>query len=647
MVINKDSFMLYEQYNITIPESTLIKLEDGVRNNKEMLLTIAASHYGFRNGNWTVYRHDTVKHDINTYVAPKPKPIIQQHRPKESEVFGHVIAADYKLTSFYDEFSKHHKLEKLTTDEYIELMDDIILPYQKANPNFDGLAYLELVGKLTHQAGIKKVLDKEFLTVSIGAMPNKLICSVCGADQTKKMCKHYGRKDNNTFMLAESLDYKELSFVNKPADPFGRIVRIHDGIESINDFSIDTVNKATLDAMPLKDFFELTDGKTIICVDNICTIINREESGMKKTISYEQEFGKAALDAKVAELGDNIQLQDSEIEDLTDRQFAIVQKDAEGTKRRFPLNDEVNVQLAMHFLCDAEDLSPTEREKADASISKAAKKMGIDFALRVKDVSDSNDQGDDQSNGDQSQDNDGDANLQDTVEDKELKDLCDKLIEKLKVYGEEFYGEEGELKDAEKAPEKPSPLSVMFSILSSFASEVRYAGNMLGSSIDSYLQQLGKEAVDKSTKDSMQDEQSKLQDSVKELEEEVQLLTDQNMELNRQLRTSFVEEIIAHKTALGILADEETIDNTQYSKVPYESLKIILSDYRNMRVKLADSTVNNTTSIKTITDPTQVADSLADSTDSGTDSNTSTELQKVSAQEAIEIINSLKTRHGF
>ena len=646
MVINKDSFMLYEQYNITIPESTLIKLEDGIRNNKEMLLTIAASHYGFRNGNWTVYRHDTVKHDINTYVAPKPKPIIQQHRPKESEVFSHVIAADYKLTSFYDEFAKHHKLEKLTTDEYIELMDDIILPYQRANPHFDGLAYLELVGKLTHQTGIRKVLDKEFLTVSIGAMPNKLICSVCGADQTKKMCKHYGRKDNNTFMLAESLDYKELSFVNKPADPFGRIVRIHDGIESINEFEIDTINKATLDAMPLKDFFELTDGKTIICVDNICTIINREESGMKKTISYEQEFGKVALDTKVAELGDNVQLQDSEIEDLTDRQFAIVQKDAEGTNRRFPLNDEVNVQLAMHFLCDAADLSPTEREKAEASIAKAAKKMGIDFALRVKEVSDADSNSDDNTDNQDNQDqgDQGSADLQDEVEDQELKELCDKLVEKLKTYGEEFYGEEGELKDAEKAPEKPSPLAVLFSILSSFASEVKYAGSMLSGSIDSYLQQLGKETIDKTAKDSIQDEQGKLEDSVKELEEEVQLLTDQNMELNRQLRSTFVEEIIAHKTALGILADEETIDNTQYSKVPYESLKIILSDYRNMRVKLADSTVNNNTTITKITDPTQIADSLGDSSNSDT---TNTELQKVSAQDAIEIINSLKARHGF
>lgn len=648
MVINKDSFMLYEQYNVSIPESTLIKLEDGIRNNKEMLLTIAASHYGFRNGNWTVYRHDTVKHDINTYVAPKPKPIIQQHRPKESEVFGHIIAADYKLTSFYDEFSKHHKLEKLTTDEYIELMDDVIIPYQRSNPNFDGLAYLELVGKLTHKDGIKKVLDKEFLTVSIGAMPNKLICSVCGADQTKKMCKHYGRKDNNTFMLAESLDYKELSFVNKPADPFGRIVRIHDGIESINEFQIDTINKATLDAMPLKDFFELTDGKTIICVDNICTVINREESRMKKTISYEQEFGKTALESKIAELGDNIQLQDSEIEDLTDRQFAIVQKDAEGTNRRFPINDEVNVKLAMHFLCDAADLSPTEREKAEASISKAAKKMGIDFELRVKEVSDSSDANSNEDNSSEQNTGEADTNtLQDEVVDQELKDLCDKLLEKLKVYGDEFYSEEGELKDEEKAPEKPSPLAVLFSILSSFASEVKYAGNMLGSSIDSYLQQLGKETIDKATKDSIQDEQTKLQDSIKELEEEIQLLTDQNMDLNRQLRTTFVEEIIAHKTALGILADSETADNTQYSKVPYESLKIILNDYRNMRIKLADSTVNNNTSIKTITDPTQIADSLTDSNNSDVDSNTNNELQKVSAQDAIEIINSLKMRHGF
>lgn len=638
MVINRDILFLQEQFDIKIPESTLIKLEDGIRNNNEMLVTIAASHYGFRNKNWCVYRHDTIKHDIGTFIAPKPKPIIEMHRPKTSQVFGHVIAADYKLTDYYDVISEKYDVEKLSTDEYIALMKDVILPLQSKDINFDGLAYLELVGRLNKKSAIQKVLDKEFLRVSIGAVPNRLICSECGADQTKKLCKHYGSKQNNIFMLAESLDYKELSFVDKPADPHGMITRIHDGIDDVTLFDNDPNDHryAIIDAIPLKDFFELTD-KTIVCVDNICTIINEGADIMKKNISYVAEFGTEKVTGILKTIDDTLVLTDTDLEDLSDRSFAIVQKSEDGISRRFPLNDEVSIKLAMNLLCDAEDLSPTEREKAENSISRSAKKAGIDFVLKVKEVSDSD------SNEDTGSNDSGDSN--EGTEDTELKAICDSFIEKLKIYGEQHYGEEGELKDAEKAPEQPSPLAVLFSILSSFASEVKYAGNMLGNTIDSYLQQLGKESIDKATKDSIQDEQTKLQDSLKELEEEVQLLTDQNIDLNKQLRDHFVEEIIAHKTAIGTLEDGETAQSCQYSKLGYEALKVILGDFRNMRCKLNDSTVNNSTSIKTITNPTQIADSITDTDNS--DLSSPQDQKKVTIADAVEIINTLKARHGL
>jgi cell division protein FtsB len=635
MVINKDSLMMYEQFNISIPESTLIKLEDGIRNNKEMLLTIAASHYGFRNRNWTVYRHDTVKHDIQSFVSPKPKPIIQQHRPKTSDVFGHIIAADYHLTDYYETIAKKYKVEDLTTDQYIALIKDVILPIQRQNPNFDGLAYLELVGKLTNRDGIKRVLDGEFLRVSIGAAPTNLICSECGANQVKKICKHFGTKNNDTFMLAESLNYKELSFVDKPADPFGRITYVHDGISDSMDFDYEdiTATSAVIDAIPLRDFFEMTD-KNIVCVDNICTIINREEENMKRTVSYSDEFGTAKVTTLLATKNSELTITDQDHSNIPDRSFAIVQKDAEGVKRRFPLTDEVNVHLAMGLLCDAEDLSPTELEKATSSIEKAAKKLGLDFELKLKDeevaevvadevVADVTDQ---------------------EVEVDEVTELCTKLVDHIKTYIADNVDEDGTLKDEDA---KISPMSVLFSIMASFASEVRYAGNMLESSISSYLQQLGKEAVATSTKDALEQEAQSTKDSLTDLEEEIQLLSDQNMELNKQLRDHFVTEILTHKTALGILADGETSINTTYSKLGYESLKVILNDFRNMRIKISDSTVNNSLNITTINDPTQIADSVDGSDDTDLNSPQIIAPQKVTAQDAIDIINSLKARHGL
>lgn len=654
MVFNKDSLMMYEQFNISIPESTKIKLEDSIRNNKEMLITIAASHYGYRNRNWTVYRHDTVRQDISTFVAPKPRPIIQQHRPKDSDVFGHIIAADYHLTDYYSDIAKSHKVEKLSTDGYIKLMKDVILPAQNTNPSFDGLAYLELVGRLTNKDGIRKVLDGDFLRVSIGASPNRLICSECGADQVKKICKHFGNKSNNVFMLAESLNYRELSFVDKPADPFGKITRIHD--EEIEDSIFESgtdARIAIIDTIPLKDFFELTD-KDIVCMDNICTIINRKDEIMKikKTVGYSEEFGSDKVTSYLSSINSTLTLDDQDQTDIPDRSFAIVQKDNDGIKRRFPLTDEVNVQLAMGMLCDAEDLSPTELEKATVSIEKAAKKLNLDFALRLKDEEDtgakddtSDDESSDESNTDESNTDVTDSETDDTPD--EVTELCSKLVDSIKAYIETTVNEDGTLKDADGESEKPSPLSVLFSILSSFANEVKYAGGMLEAQISSYLQELGKEAVAKGTKDSCDEAVAEAKDSLTDLEEEVALLSNQNMELNRQLRDHFVEEIIAHKTAIGTLEDGETPTNSKYAKLGYESLKIILNDFRNMRIKMADSTVNNSVQIAKINDPTQIADST-DASD-GTDLNSpqADTHKKVTAQDAIDIINSLKARHGL
>ena len=167
MIFSKDLLYIFEQREIKLSDSILVKLEDGLKKDKEMLLTIDASHYGFRNGNGCVYRHDTVRNDIHTYISPSPKPIIEKHDLKRSNKYGTVIAADYMLTDFYDKFFVDHDIEGLSTSEYLELCKDHIIPFQKKNSNFNGLAFVQVTGKLDTKEGIKKVLDGEFVTVSL------------------------------------------------------------------------------------------------------------------------------------------------------------------------------------------------------------------------------------------------------------------------------------------------------------------------------------------------------------------------------------------------------------------------------------------------------------------------------------------------
>jgi hypothetical protein len=661
MIVNQASlFNLRETFNIKISDAVLVKLEDSMRSGKEMLLTIAASHYGFRNRNWTVYRHDTVRDDIQSFVAPTPKPIIQQHRPKQSDVYGHIIAADFKYTSYYQNISLKHKIEDLETPEYIQLMKEVILPKQKADPRFDGLAYLELVGRMTNKTGISKVLDREFISVSIGASPNRLICSECGQDQVVKMCDHYGNKQNNTFMLAESLNYKELSFVDTPADPFGRITRIHDGVEDEDSWEEVPTIDAVIDAIPLKDFFELTD-KTIVCVNNICTIINPEGNMKKKnvskvTLSFSEEFDAAKVKSIVDSFGDNATLQDLDSE-LPDNQFAIVQKTEDGLKRRFALCDAVNVRLGMAFLKDATDMSPTEKEKASTLIMKAAKKFGIEGEILTDAEVDPEDNGDGEKQitpetGTELTDEEKAAAETAAVETEEVDEVT-KLTDSIKAlvdkFVEENLDEEGNIKvvDADKAPEStlPSPIEVIFSCLLSLGNEIKYCGGMLESMISGYLKEKGKEAVSKETKDSY----DILADEVKDLQDQVEMLDEQNMTLNKQLRDHYVDEVVSHKVALN-LVDDADAEKLKCSKMGYETLTVLVSEFRNMRHKLTDAvvidkTVNNNTEIKKVEDPT-----LVDSAEEGEDVQLTdqevvdpkAEKKPMTKQDALAIIRSLR-----
>ena len=654
MIVNKSSlFNLTETFNIKVSDAVKIKLEDSLSSGKEMLLTIAASHYGFRNRNWTVYRHDTVRDDIHTFVTPKPKPIIQQHRPKQSDVYGHVIAADFKHTTYYHSINSKYNVEDLETDQYIRLMKDVILPKQKADPRFDGLAYLELVGKLNNKSGISKVIDREFISVSIGASPNRLICSECGQDQVVKLCDHFGNKQNNTFMLAESLNYRELSFVDKPADPFGRITRIHDGIEDEICWEEIPSIDAIVDAIPMKDFFELTD-KTIVCVNNICTIINPEDKMKKKnvskvTLSFSDEFGATKVKSIYDSFGDDITLNDLDSE-LSDNQFAIVQKAEDGLKRRFPICDEVNVRLGMTLLKDALDLSETEKEKASTLILKAAKKFGIEGDILVDSQDDLQDNKDDQNDNSSLDANDQSSDSSDgekTLTPESFTQLTDSIREAIAKFVELNVTEEGELNDAAKEADSqlPSPVEVIFSCLLSLGNEIKYCGNMLEQMISGYLKEKGKEAVSKEQKDSYDG----LQDQVNELQEQVEMLDEQNMTLNRQLRDHYVDEVVSHKTALNLVEDAEAEKN-KCSKLGYETLKTLVDEFRSMRVKLKDSvvsdkSVNNSLDIKKVQDPTLVdsdqSDSNVDITDGVKPEDKSTK-KPMTKQDALAVIRSLR-----
>ncbi|MEG1519911.1 MAG: hypothetical protein RR458_02900 [Clostridia bacterium] len=70
-------------------------------------------------------------------------------------------------------------------------------------------------------AGIRK-------EVSVSCSMSSAICSICGTDNTKKYCKHFGGRDYDGqvcyFKLIEPVDAYEVSFVGVPAQPAAGVV---------------------------------------------------------------------------------------------------------------------------------------------------------------------------------------------------------------------------------------------------------------------------------------------------------------------------------------------------------------------------------------------------------------------------------------
>ena len=580
MVFNKADLHIESNYKIKLSYSSLLRMEDALRNKQELLITIDASHYGFKNGNGTIYRHDTVKDNIVSFIHPSSKPIIERHRPKTSEKFGKIIAADYKKTHFYDELSEIYSLEDLSTEEYVDLCKDVLIPKQKQNSSFNGLGYVQLIGKLTHQDSIEKVINQEFLAVSIGADPLKLICSECYQDQTKKICDHYAHKKNNIFMLAESLAYEELSFVPKGADPFGKVTQLHD---ELYEESSDT----NIGIMLYDEFKENTSKRTFICSGDVCKILEPEEEkemakpAKKETttsLSYIKEFTSEKVSPIVAKLKDeletveaSIDLKDEDLEKLCDCDFAIVQKTAEGLKRRFPIQDKENLTVATQLIDSAEDLTDQEKERAFINIEKAAKKFGVEFTKTTIQ--------DEQTNETETQ-----------TENKEvptLESLTDALVECVKAV------DETKLQDNDG----PKPISFIFSQLESVGRGLKWAGEDLMNAITYYLKELGKETVELGSKDALQDE-------LNEAKEEIQLLDEQNRNLNYSIRVSLVDEIISLKTKIGSLQDADHEEETgKLMSFSYDSLKEIASELRKITTN-KESVVNNKKNFKKLEDPT-------------------------------------------
>lgn len=141
-------------------------------------------------------RGDAVKHTgIHSWTYPYPKPICYDHNTFSArDISGRVMNAQY-----------------ITNGQ-------------------DGKEAVIIVPKITNKEDIRRILNGEFLTVSISASTNSATCSICGVDvMNEEFCGHErGQKYDGTTCeyIVGDVWFNECSWVAVPADPKAQVVSL-------------------------------------------------------------------------------------------------------------------------------------------------------------------------------------------------------------------------------------------------------------------------------------------------------------------------------------------------------------------------------------------------------------------------------------
>jgi len=286
----KNTFILkpVEQVSTQLKDSYSQQIKDG-ETVTPLKVVIAATHAGKVTRNKGFYLPSKMKAGAPSFTAQYAKPI-QIHHNDKADPIGRVVSSRYVdissgVATISDSFKDNDIFDKFIAGE-MSFLDQVSYVAKNIldtrfvdDPSYEGLGYIELVAEITDSEAILKILDKRYLTGSVGASTDAIMCSVCKKDWAKDgKCKHTPGKvyDGTTcVMVAGDLDYNEWSVVNAPADTHSAILGI------LNDSAITTEDSFSISF--------ITDAVDLTMEENAMTF--------KKAMSLlKEKFQDATLD---------------------------------------------------------------------------------------------------------------------------------------------------------------------------------------------------------------------------------------------------------------------------------------------------------------------------------------------------------------
>ena len=367
------------QLKLRITDSDVGKIIDAAGGDtpSSIKVKISATHSGLVNKNYWFYSPSGMADGAKTFIKPYPKPVTLNHDPA-SDPIGRVIDAkyiSYNMNNYLDITDSKDK-------NYLKNVNTFVNSKTYKQVGYKGLGEIELIAEITDAEAIKKLLDKRYLTVSVGGGSDAAYCSICGANKMAKDCGHYRGEtyDNQScFLISGKLTYRHVSYVSEPADE-NALSEVLDHNENttieILDFTLGNKSiKMKLTLEQLKDKYgtypQFVDFmKTLNITDSLTTDVIATASAAKFVFADEKILpivDKAHLLASHALISDSLEDSDIKKEILTSLEDKL--KEALG---------DVTIADALSAYAKVEDTAPATLkpfEFTDSDLTTIAEKV--------------------------------------------------------------------------------------------------------------------------------------------------------------------------------------------------------------------------------------------------------------------------------
>ena len=368
---------------------------DAKDTSKGVRIKIEATHSGIVNGNKKFYLPVGMKAGTDSFVKPYPKPVTVNH-DQYSSPLGRIAEASYISYGIGGQIDTLRP-KGVMDSKSMSKVRDFVKSSTYQMDGYKGLGHIQLIAEINDKDAIQKIVDKRYLTVSIGGGTNAMYCSICGVDNKRKSCDHYPGQvydgEECFFVSGDLMDFDHVSYVNSPADK-----NTNTELLDSDDYRITILDFITLDKgkkMNLKDFLQgkfptYKEVKDYMEGIGLAAYLSDDVSNVK-------ELDFVLLDEKIPPIHDKAHaiaarliLQDAEIEDA-DKNVALEVIDEKLTSligEAFSLSDELDKLKTPATAPVADKVDNAQVSISDEAINNIVSKV-VDELKKSFNVSDS------------------------------------------------------------------------------------------------------------------------------------------------------------------------------------------------------------------------------------------------------------------